>query len=216
MSNRKRILFIILPVLLILSTSVVFYTATLFFGRNWGYITGFFFYYIIWCLIIPLTLTRRKFLNFFKSESSFLKWKNWWIVILFASTVISPVFMFFIPKFASINPWLILLAVPLSIIHGHCEELFWRGLYVKEFPGSIVWSIIVPSVFFTLWHIAPQFSIRSEHPVIFIISTIPLGVTYAIVSFVTKSAGWSAAGHAISTFFAFSLPISLCILNIIG
>ena len=215
MIAKKNILFIILPVFLILSTSFVFYMTTVFFGKNWGYLIGFSFYYFFWCLFIPLIITKRSFLSFFKNEFPLFKKKNWWILILFASTLIAPIFMFFLPKLPSIIPLLILFSIPLSIIHGHCEELFWRGLYIKEFPKSIVWSIIIPSILFSLWHIASQFSIQSEHPINFIISTIPLGVIYAIVTFVTKSAKWSAIGHTVSSFFAFSLPISLCLYNVI-
>ncbi|MBN1649145.1 MAG: CPBP family intramembrane metalloprotease [Spirochaetales bacterium] len=215
MLTKKKILFLILPVVLILTTSVVFYTATALLGKNWGYLAGFFFYYLFWCILVPLLVTKRSFAGFFKSDFPLFRKKNWLIIMLFISTLIAPVLMFFIPKLPSIIPIIILFSVPLSVIHGHCEELFWRGMYIKEFPGSVLWSVIIPSVFFTLWHIAPQLSIRSEHPFVFIISTIPLGVTYAIVAFVTKSAKWPAIGHTISSFFAFSLPVSMCIYSII-
>ena len=158
---------------------------------------------------------KRSFLSFFRNKIPLFRKKNWWILILFASTVLAPIFMYFIPKLPSMIPAIIILAIPISIIHGHCEELFWRGFYTKNFPKSILWSVFIPSVFFALWHIAPELSIQSDHPAIFIISTIPLGITYSIVTFVTKSAKWSAVGHTISGFLAFSLPISLCLYNVI-
>ncbi len=211
----KKGLFIILPILLILTTSFVFYVATKSLGKYWGYLLGFAFYYIIWCILIPLYTSKRSFFSFFRNERPLFRKKNWWILILFASTILVPIFMYFIPKLPSMIPAIIILAIPLSIIHGYCEELFWRGLYIKVFPKSILWSVFIPSIFFTLWHIAPQFSIQSDHPVIFIISTFPLGVTYSIVTFVTNSAKWSARGHTISGFLAFSLPISLCLYKVI-
>ena len=214
--TKKKILFLFLPILLIVSTSLVFYFATKSLGQNWGYLIGFAFYYIIWCALIPICISKRSFFSFFRNEYSLFTKKNWWILILFSSTFIMPIFMYFIPKLPSTIPAIIILAIPLSIIHGHCEELFWRGFYIKEFPKSILWSIVLPSILFTLWHIAPQFSIRSEHPAIFIISTIPLGFTYSIVAYVTKSAKWPAIGHTISGFLAFSLPISMCLYNVIN
>ncbi len=215
MQTNHKFVYILLPILLTIITSIIFHFASLILGIDWGYLTGFMFYYLIWCILIPLIITGKSFLSFFKDGHSLLKMKNWWIIILFLSTLAAPVFMYFIPKLPEAVPAIIILAAPLSIIHGICEELFWRGLYIKQFPDSIIWSVIIPSVMFSLWHIAPQFSIRSEHPFIFIISTVPLGLTYAITAYATKSAKWPAIGHAFSTFMAFSLPISSSLYNII-
>ena len=64
------------------------------------------------------------------------------LIFYFATTSLQQVFVYFIPKLPSVFPAIIILAIPLSIIHGHCEELFWRGFYVKEYPESILWSVL--------------------------------------------------------------------------
>ena len=40
---------------------------------------------------------------------------------------------------------MILLAIPLAAINGICEELLWRGLYVRLYPGSPWLGVIVPA-----------------------------------------------------------------------
>ena len=202
--NNQKARFIVLPVLLIISTSTVFYFASSAFGRYSGYLIGFVFYWLFWCLFIPKIVAKRKIRDYFKNEHKLFVLKNWWIILLLLSTMIAPIFMYFIPNLRTTDIAIVLLGVPFAIIHAFFEELFWRGLYIKTFPNSVVWGIIVPTVFFTLWHIAPQLSIRSEHPLIFVLSTIPLGLTYALTAYVTKSAKCSIIGHAASGFFAYS------------
>jgi membrane protease YdiL (CAAX protease family) len=213
---RRKFLFLILPVLLILSAAAVYYLSSKTFGKFPGYLTGFAFYWLFWCLIIPYIINRKSLILYFKSESALFEKKNWWVIILFFSTIIAPVFMYFIPGLSDKSILIIILAVPFAIIDGFCEELFWRGFYVNEFRDSILWGIFIPSVFFSLWHFTPQIVFPHDNQIGFVISTLCLGLTYGIVAYKTKSAKWSAIGHSISGILAFSGSLSFCFVKIIS
>jgi uncharacterized protein len=213
---KRKILFLILPVLLILSSSLVFFIITKIYGQYWGNLAGKSFYWIFWCLLVPRLITKKKIRHLFTDEKSLFRKDNWWVIILFISTIIIPIFMYNTIENLTIKPIIIIVsAIPFSIINGYCEEAFWRGFYIKEFPNSITWGIIIPSIFFSLWHFAPQLASPHTNPLAFVASTIPLGLTYALVAYRTKSAKWSAIGHTISAIFAFAGPDAASLYNII-
>jgi hypothetical protein len=147
---------------------------------------------------------KRPLREYFRSSFPLLTVRNIPWIVLFAATIVVPLFTTFIPGLRSTPLVVVLLAIPLATIHGFLEELFWRGLYAKEFAREPLWAIVIPTFLFAAWHIAPQLAIPSTHMVPFLILTVPLGLTYAIVAYVTKSALWSAVGHTISGILAFS------------
>lgn len=99
---------------------------------------------------------------------------------------------------------LILLAVPLATINGFCEELLWRGLYVRLFPRNPWLAILYPSVGFALWHLAPQTVFPTENIPGFMISTFFLALPYGFIAYRTGSARWTAISHSLSGILALS------------
>lgn len=210
--NKKRIA-VLLPLMLISSTIGVFYLSTILLNKYLGYIIGFMFYWLFWCFYIPKRITNLKIKVFFTDEKSIFKIKYIWVIILLLSTIIAPVFMYTIPNLNKTPLLIIVIGIPLAIMHSFFEELFWRGFYAKQFKTSMIYSIVIPTVFFMLWHISPQFAMKSNTPIIFVISTLPLGLTYAITAYITKSAKWSFVAHAISGILAFSGFLSICLVE---
>ena len=213
--NRK-LLFIILTVLLIISASLVFYMTAVAIGKEKGYLIGMAFYWFFWCLGVPVLVKRKSIIYFLKNERSLFIKNNWWVIILFFSTIIIPIFMYNTISYLLIKPLvLFLIAIPVAIISGTCEELFWRGLFIKEFPDSIAWGIIIPSLFFSLFHFAPQLAIPHPNKVLFVLLTFPLGLTNGIIAYKTKSAKWSAVSHSIGGIMAFGGPAALCLYRLL-
>jgi len=214
--NRK-VLFLALPVLLILSTSIVFVVSAIALGNYASYLIGISFYWFFWCLCVPTLIGRKSILDFMRSEKPFLTGRNWWVILLFLSTVIVPLFMYNTIQKVMVTPlYLILLNILLATINGCCEEVFWRGFFVKEFPDSIVWGIVIPSIFFALWHFAPQFAIPHDNRVAFVLSTLPLGIINGLVAYKTRSAKWSAIGHSIGGVLAVAGPPAISLYNLLG
>ena len=204
MSTHRKALFVALPLGLVFSSALVFHVATGCLGRHAGFLCGMSFYWVGWCIGVPTLVRRRSAFGLLASKRPLLVAGNWWLVLLYASTLIAPLFIYDTVHGLGLRPALLIaLAVPLAIINGVCEELFWRGLFVETFPESVMWSVVVPAILFALWHFAPQLAMPQASPVRFVLSTLPLGLVYGVVAFRTRSAKWCAVGHSISGILAF-------------
>ena len=51
--------------------------------------------------------------------------------------------------------WIFLLLISTNSGNGFFEEVFWRGVYMELFPGSVLLRIVWPSVWFGLWYYVP-------------------------------------------------------------
>jgi membrane protease YdiL (CAAX protease family) len=127
--------------------------------------------------------------------------------------------MFFIPNITTTSIAIILIGIPVAIINGTCEEILWRGLYVKYYPNKVMLGLIYPTIGFAFWHISPQLVFPSEGGVIgvmiFIISTFFLGFCYGLVSYITSSVKWNALSHSLNSILAFGIPISSSLVTLI-
>lgn len=79
------ILAIAIPFLLLPSTALVFTLAARQLGREKGYLLGFLFYWMVWCLLVPLILLERDgFSSFFVDDTPLLSRPNWLAAVLLA------------------------------------------------------------------------------------------------------------------------------------
>lgn len=53
LSPRRRNFLIALPLILSPSTALVFTSLSGLMGQAWGYLLGFLFYWLFWCLLVP-------------------------------------------------------------------------------------------------------------------------------------------------------------------
>ena len=107
--------------------------------------------------------------------------------------------------------------MPLTVINSVCEEILWRGAFIEIFKNRVIFSVIYPSMFFALYHIAPQLvdpevTIISTWPMVLMV--LPLGFIYGIVAFRNKSIKWTAIAHSLSGIIAFGVPLSTSLANI--
>lgn len=101
-------------------------------------------------------------------------------------------------------------------VNGLCEEIFWRGLYVRLFPRSPWLAILYPSPGFALWHLAPQVVFPGDNVIGFVISTLFLGLAYGFIAYRAGSATWTAISHSISGSLALSGYLAPSVLTMIG
>lgn len=188
-----------LPVLLILSTALVFVFASNWLGKEFGYLIGFIFYWFVWCLLVPLFILRREGIGaLFKEENPLFQKSNWLPAVLLVTIIVITVIMYPPSRLLSAPVKLLIIAIPVATINGICEELLWRGLYVKAFQGNFVLGVIYPSIGFALWHISPQLVIPAETGIWpFVLSTFFLGISYGWISYRTSSIKWNAISHSI-------------------
>jgi membrane protease YdiL (CAAX protease family) len=109
---------------------------------------------------------------------------NWLAALLWLVVTLTAVFMY-AGDFLSASLTLILLAIPLAAVNGLCEEILWRGLYVRCFPRNPWLPILYPAVGFVVWRFAPQTVFQAENISGFVISTFFLGLVYGFIAYRT-------------------------------
>lgn len=217
--SKPRYYFLLtIPIALILTTALVFFVSSNFFGSSLGYVIGFSFYYVVWCYCIPLALIGKDgFVSLFKEANPLFRKRNWYLIILFFLLVSGTLIMYLIPSITEATLVLVLLAIPIAIIHGVGEETLWRGLYVRAFPKNTFLGIIYPTVGFALWHLSPQIVFPAENGIlVFLVSTFLLGLTNALIAYKTGSIKWVAFLHTVGSLLALGQPITTSIVDVFG
>jgi membrane protease YdiL (CAAX protease family) len=205
-----------LPLLILPVMAGVFALAARLLGAEAGYLLGFGCYWLFWCLLVPRWLLGKdEFAAILRDRAPLFSRANglaaalWLLVMLVAVLT-------YAGDFVRAPLTLILLAMPFATINGFCEEILWRGLYVRLFPRNLWLAILVPSLGFALWHLAPQLVFPDENISGFVISTFFLALPYGYIAYRTGSAKWTALSHSISGVLALSGHLAPSVLALIG
>ncbi len=155
-SADLKVLILIIPFLLIPSTHVAFTSLVNRLGKEKGYLFGFLFYWMFWCLLVPFYLLGWKgFLSFLIDIVPLFSRPNWLVAALFIFITFMTLFIYG-QRFLQTSILQVLIAIPAATINGVCEEILWRGLYVRMFLDNYWLAIFYPAVGFALWHLVPQ------------------------------------------------------------
>jgi hypothetical protein len=202
--TSKRFLLLVTPLALQVSTALVFGLASQSFGDAAGYLLGFAFYWIFWCLLVPLlVLGGRGFSSLLTDQAPLFARPNRSPALLWIVITAVTVFMYG-GEFIGAAAGLILLSIPLAAINGICEEILWRGLYVRIFPRNPWLGILFPSAGFAVWHFAPTRIFSTGDTTTFIVSTFFLGLAYGFIAYRCGSARWTAISHGLNGILALS------------
>jgi membrane protease YdiL (CAAX protease family) len=214
--NRQaiQVLAVATPILLLASTSIFFITASQRLGNELGYLLGFSFYWLFWCLLAPWLMIRKQgFASLLIDRRPLFSRENWLAALLWGIVTIVALLMYG-EDFIAAPPVLILLAIPLATINGVCEEMLWRGLYVRVFPTNPWLGIIYPAVGFAAWHFVPQILYPAEDVWAFVLSTLFLGLAYGFIAYRTGSARWTAISHSFNGAIALAAPLAQIAISI--
>jgi membrane protease YdiL (CAAX protease family) len=197
--SRQKAFVLLLPFLLIPSTALVFISLSQWLGPELGYVLGFLFYWVVWCTVVPLViLTKEGIAALFREENPLFRRSNWLPAALLVLIVVITIIMYPPTRLLAAPARLLIIAVPVAIVNGIAEELLWRGLYVKAFPGNWVLGVVYPAIGFAFWHLSPQLVFPAEGGVWpFVASTFFLGLSYGWISYRTGSIKWNALSHSI-------------------
>ncbi len=205
-----------LPLLLLPVMAGVFALSARLLGAEAGYLLGFGFYWLFWCLFVPRWLLgKEEFNSILRDRAPLFSRFNWIAATLWIIVTLIAVLMY-AGDFLRAPLTLILLAIPLATINGFCEEILWRGLYVRLFPRNPWLAILVPSLGFALWHLAPQTVFLAENVIGFVLSTFFLALPYGYIAYRTGSAKWTAISHSLSGILALSGYLAPSALALIG
>ncbi|HZW04909.1 MAG TPA: CPBP family intramembrane glutamic endopeptidase [Anaerolineaceae bacterium] len=170
-------------------------------GYPAGYLAAFAVYWFGWCILFPAALLGgfRELVDLFRPFPRFgqLGWKThlllWWPVVF-------PLAFALIPRLSMVNGPILLGSLLIGLLIGVTEEIFWRGLFFRLFPGNAWLNLVYPSILFGLWHIAPQTVRASTMPggvYSFVFYAVILGVSYAFSVRRTKSIAWCTISHVL-------------------
>lgn len=204
-----------IPPLLMLTTFLVFKSASKTLGQEMGYLIGFGFYWIFWCLAIPWLLMGNGLTSLLTNHAPLFRPPNWlaalvWIIITLVTLVM------YGKSFIKAPLTLILFAIPLATINGICEEILWRGLYVSIFPENFWLAILYPSIGFALWHLVPLSIFSDGNKWKFILSTFFLGLAYGFIAYKTDSVLWTAVSHSLGGILALSGMLAPSLLSVVA
>jgi hypothetical protein len=217
MSDRRPLTWLLtLPLLLLPIMAGIFVLCARWWGAEAGYLAGFGFYWLFWCLFIPRSLLgKAEFAAILRDRAPLFSRANWLAALLWLVVTLTAVFLY-AGDFLHAPLTLILLAIPLATVNGLCEEILWRGLYVRCFPRNPWLAILYPAVGFALWHFAPQVIFPAENRIGFVILTFFLALPYGFIAYRTGSARWTAVSHSISGILALSGYLAPSLLTLIS
>ncbi len=193
--KAERIIIFLFPPVLIIVNYLAFTLFTGISGNKTGYWSGMIFYWLLWC-IVPVFLLISK-----SNRKLLLKIKrlNWWQTLLFILPV-ALVILFgpFKNNLVEASLPIIILSLLFAFINAFCEEFLWRGLYFDHHPGNFFYAVIVPSIWFGIWHYVPL-SIQSSSisNFYFILITIGMGFCWSVITFYTRSVFWNIISHTL-------------------
>lgn len=206
---------LLLPLALLLSAGLVFGAASRWLAKDVAYLLGFAFYWLCWGGLLTGWVVKRKGLgNLLKDRQPLFARQNGLAALLWV--VITGVSLAMYGRDWLHAPWvMIVVAIPLAAMNGLCEELFWRGLYVRAFPRNPWLAILVPAIGFALWHFVPQMLYPSDNRAGFVLSTFFLGLAYGWIAYRTGSAKWTAISHSVNGALALAAPLAQILVSLL-
>jgi membrane protease YdiL (CAAX protease family) len=183
---QKKYFMYLLPLLLLITTWAAFQLLTARFGQKTGYFLGFIFYWLFWCLTVPLILIgKESIIDLFKLKRPvFGKRKLLNILLLIVPLIL--VYSYEFPKALSNSGVIVIFAsAALSAVNATAEEILWRGTFFKIMGAGSKWFIPLSSLGFATWHFAPMTIFGNHNPggaLSFVAVSFVLGIFYSWVT----------------------------------
>jgi uncharacterized protein len=206
--RRRRVAALLAPPLLIGSTYVVFQVLVAWWGDRWGYLGGFLFFWLFWCAGFSFwALGVDGVKAVLRDAQPRLPHPQVLWLVLLAVPVAGGFATVLLPDLPRATVAVVALAWLIAVVNASMEELFWRGMYIRLFPGRLVAGWLYPAALFALWHIAPT-SIRGS-AIVLVGAAAYLGLVYGWVAYRTGTIRYTILAHillnAMGLTFAFSL-----------
>lgn len=204
--NTAQYALILAPAALLLTTFFMFRYLSTTIGKEKAYLFGFLFYWLVWCLLLPLFTVGKEGLKEMLSTPSPLFGQPAWLGIVL---LIGPPLLLYISTFPSsikgATLAFIIYSAMYAVANGAFEEILWRGTYIVAFDGHIIWGYLYPSIWFGLWHLSPQVveaGTVTRETLGFALISITLGLTWGWVARTSGSVRFTALAHMLLNFAA--------------
>lgn len=206
MQNKKLILLASSLLMLPITFGWVQLTTT-FFGAKWGYVTGLAGYWV-YCLVIAWLVSDGN-LNYFKSiwnGQHHAKYGTWFSLVPFIP-VLGVFSVSFLPNVAQLTFSTGILLVIVAVLNGSIEELYWRGLYLLEYPNNTRIGFVLASFLFGAWHISLWFAkgvVYKDGFLALVGGAYMLGLIWTWVARSSRNLRTVIASHILVNLFAFT------------
>jgi len=194
LTDKKRIVAVLVPPILIASMYPVFYflVEALAVERLAWYL-GLATYWLIWGAVFPLVIIGKDNIKTLLRPQKL----NKKVLLLVAIPLLGAVGARLVPGMAGYEKtslWILILIFSTTVGNGFFEEVLWRGVYVTLFPDNIFYRMIWPGIWFGLWHFVPV-SLLGGNPLGMMIGSTAMGL---YLSYLTKKTGtlqWAILTH---------------------
>jgi len=160
-------------------------------GREAGWYAGFPVYWIVWCIVFPLSTVGWSGIRE-TLRSRHMSTTDWSLVTL------PPMMALFARLGLGVRPHLVLPWLGMSLLNGVLEEVFWRGMYTLLFPNSVRWAVLWPTLWFAVWHFAPGRLSMGDRVMVLVVGAAVFGVCMAWVARRTRSIRWTIVSHVMA------------------
>jgi membrane protease YdiL (CAAX protease family) len=206
MKDKKRIL-VISSIVLLPFTFIFFQTTTRLLAPKWGYVTGFLGYWL-YCLLTAWIVSGSDW-NYLKGmwvQSRNNKYHTWINLAAFIPAF-GVFFVSFLPNVSSLTLSAGALLIFMGLLNGAIEELYWRGLYLLEYPDNPRIGFILSWLLFGAWHTSLWFArgmIYKEGFLALVGGAYGLGLIWTWVARSNENLRAVVPAHILANFFAFT------------
>jgi membrane protease YdiL (CAAX protease family) len=183
----------------------LFQLTTFFLGPKWGYITGFPGYWL-YCLLTAWLLagTDRNYFEGMWGQQRENKYAKWIGLAAFIP-VLGVFFVSFLPNAAALTLSTGALLIFTVVLNGIIEELYWRGLYLLEYPNNARIGFVLSTILFGAWHISLWFArgvVYKEGFIALVGGALGLGLLWAWVARTNGNLRAVVPAHILTNLFA--------------
>jgi membrane protease YdiL (CAAX protease family) len=206
MQNKQRTL-LVSSLILLPYTFGLFQLTTLALGPKWGYVTGFLGYWA-YCLLTAWLLSGSDW-NYFKAmwnQPQNNKYATWIGLAAFIPAL-GVFFVSFLPNVAKLTLSAGALLVGMVLLNGFIEEVYWRGLYLLEYPDNSRIGFSLAWALFGAWHVSLWFArgmIYKDGFIALVGGAYGLGLLWTWVARSNRNLRTVVPAHILVNLFAFT------------
>lgn len=204
MISLKQTVLVATPIILLATTYLAFRQFVALLGPRLGYLGGFLFYWIVWCILLPWWILGPGRLHDLFRPIDLRLGNPAWLGALFLVIPLLLGYGYAFPRaIGQATTTIILLSALIALVNGTLEEILWRGVYLAAFPDNWFLGYIYPAIGFGVWHLAPQSIFPNSAPGgnwSLVVVAVLVGLLWGWVARQTGSIFWVTISHILFDF----------------
>ena len=204
LAAHRRLALLLAPLLVLASEYPLYRALAAALGPRLGYFLAFASYWVGWCLLFPLWVVGWQGLRAMFGPARPRFGRPAWLGLSALALPLALASSTALPRaLPDATPPIVLASLGLAAVNATGEEVLWRGLYQRAFPGRTWLGLVWPSIGFGIWHFAPQ-SVRANTMPggawSFVLVAGIFGLGWAWLAQPSGSIRWTTLGHVLFDF----------------